>query len=29
MLGDNWVVYRVVSHDAANPDDLAKQKDRY
>jgi peptidyl-prolyl cis-trans isomerase D len=25
--GDNWFVYRVVSHDAPNPDDLAKQKD--
>jgi peptidyl-prolyl cis-trans isomerase D len=26
--GDNWLVFRVVSHDAPNPDDLAKQKDQ-
>jgi peptidyl-prolyl cis-trans isomerase D len=23
--GDNWVVYRVISHEAPTPDDLAKQ----
>jgi peptidyl-prolyl cis-trans isomerase D len=27
QVGENWLVYRVVSHDPANPDDLAKQKD--
>jgi len=26
QLGDNWVVYRVASHDAANPADLVQQK---
>jgi len=25
--GGNWLVYRVLSRDTANPDDLAKQKD--
>ena len=24
-LGSNWLVYRVVSHEEAPPDDLAKQ----
>jgi peptidyl-prolyl cis-trans isomerase D len=27
QIDSNWLVYRVVSHDAANPDDLAKQRD--
>ncbi|HXJ16283.1 MAG TPA: peptidyl-prolyl cis-trans isomerase [Candidatus Polarisedimenticolia bacterium] len=27
QVGDNWLVYRVVSHDAPNPVDLAKQED--
>jgi peptidyl-prolyl cis-trans isomerase D len=27
LIGENWLVYRVVSRDTANPDDLAKQKD--
>jgi hypothetical protein len=26
QLGDNWVVYRVASHDAVNPADLVQQK---
>jgi peptidyl-prolyl cis-trans isomerase D len=26
LLGTNWVVYRVVDHQQANPDDLAKQR---
>lgn len=26
-IGGNWLVFRVVSHDTPNPDDLAKQKD--
>jgi peptidyl-prolyl cis-trans isomerase D len=25
-VGGNWVVYKVVAHQSANPDDLAKQK---
>jgi peptidyl-prolyl cis-trans isomerase D len=25
--GDNWVVFRIVTHDAPNMEDLAKQKD--
>jgi len=27
QVGDSWVVYRVVSHQAADPADFAKQKD--
>ena len=27
QVGDNWVVYRVASHEPPNPDDFAKQKD--
>lgn len=26
-VGDNWVVYRVASHDSPDPTELAKQKD--
>lgn len=25
-MGTNWLVYRVATHEASNPDDLAKQK---
>lgn len=27
QMGANWLVYRIATHDAPNPDDLAKQKD--
>jgi peptidyl-prolyl cis-trans isomerase D len=27
LSGENWVVFRVASHEAPNPDDLAKQRD--
>jgi peptidyl-prolyl cis-trans isomerase D len=27
QIGDNWIVYRTVDHQAPNPDELAKQKD--
>jgi peptidyl-prolyl cis-trans isomerase D len=27
QVGENWLVYRVVSRDSPNPDELAKQKD--
>lgn len=27
QIDSNWLLYRVVSHDAPNPDDLAQQKD--
>lgn len=26
IVGGNWLVYKAVAHEAANPDDLAKQK---
>jgi peptidyl-prolyl cis-trans isomerase D len=27
QIGENWVVYKVLSHDAPNPDEFAKQKE--
>jgi peptidyl-prolyl cis-trans isomerase D len=27
QTGENWIVFRTVSHDAPNPEDIAKQKD--
>jgi peptidyl-prolyl cis-trans isomerase D len=27
QVGENWVVYRINSHEAPDPDELAKQKD--
>jgi peptidyl-prolyl cis-trans isomerase D len=27
QVGDNWIVFRNVDHEAPNPDDIAKQKD--
>ena len=28
QIGGNWLVYRVATHEAPNPEDLAKQTDQ-